>query len=211
MMRGMTTRRALLRMAMTVSGLGGIGATLAGCGPSTSAPASSATRDGSGADLAPEVRALLASHGVEATTAEEAVTALDQVPEPRPLDLTGSVHHDRVVFVDASQEVEAALTGGEFYLSLAPYRTQTHECSVHSLGGCQGELVDTPVHVAVDGDDGERLVDEDVSTYANGFVGFWIPRDLTGIVTVSVGAEAATTPFDSGPEGPTCLTMLQLR
>lgn len=64
------------------------------------------------------------------------------------------------------------------------------------------------VHVAVVTDAGETLVDEGVMTYANGFVGFWLPRDLTGTVTVSAGT--ATSPFDFGADGPTCLTTLRL-
>lgn len=211
----MTTRRTFLCTTLAVSGVAALGTVLAACGTSptsSSAPAvpGGDAAAGTGTALEPAARELLAAHGIEAATAEDAVTALDQVPEQRPLAVTGSVGYDQVLFADESEEVAASLTGGQFYLSMAPYRTQTHKCYYHNLGGCQGELIDAPVHVTVVTDAGESLVDEDVTTYANGFVGFWIPRDLTGTVTVTTETETATSPFDSGPDGPTCLTTLRL-
>ena len=60
-------------------------------------------------------------------------------------------------------------------------------------------------------EDGTVLVDEQTSTYAdNGFVGFWIPKDVAGTVVVTADGKRAETRFSSDPEGPTCLTTLQL-
>lgn len=215
----MTTRRAVIRTALTLSALAALETMLSACGADTtdgSAPAAPRPTTGGAADpgsaeaLEPNVRAMLAAYGIEAARAEDAVTALDQVPEQRPLVVTGSVGYDHVLLADDSEKVAVPLTGGQFYLAVAPYQTQTHDCYYHNLGGCQGELPHTPVQVTVTTDGGETLVEENTTTYANGFVGFWIPRDLTGTVTLTTEDETATSPFDSGPDGPTCLTTLQL-
>lgn len=202
----------LSRRTIIAGGLGLLGSTaLVACSPTIPDNGSVGTTTGRTAEaLDPKARQLLASHGIQAATAEDAVTALDQVPTPRPLALTGSVGYDQVAFADDSDQVTVPLTSGQFYLSMAPYRTQTHECYYHNLGGCQGELTDTPIHVTVTTDVGQTLLDEDSTTGANGFIGFWIPRDHTGTVTITAADTTASTPFDSGPDGPTCLTTLHL-
>ncbi|MFB2571762.1 CueP family metal-binding protein [Micrococcus sp. IITD107] len=202
----------LTRRHLSAGGLGLLGSTaLVACSPTIPDTGSVGTTTGGTADaLDPKVRQMLAAHGIEAATAEDAVASLDRVSKPRPLALTGSVGYDQVAFADDSDQVTVPLTGGQFYLSMAPYRTQTHECYYHNLGGCQGELVDTPVHVTVTTHAGQSLLDEDTTTATNGFTGFWIPRDHTGTVTVTAEGTTASTPFDSGPDGPTCLTTLHL-
>jgi len=201
------TRRTLLTGGLTLLG----SAALIACTPQDQPTSSTASATaGTAEDLDPKARQLLSRHGIQATTAEEAVTALDRVPQPRPLALTGSVGYDQVVLADDTDQVTVPLGGGQFYLSAAPYRTYTHECYHHNLGGCQGELTDTPIHLTVTTDTGQVLVDEDTTTYANGFTGYWIPRNLTGTVTITAEGVTASTPFDSGPDGPTCLTTLHL-
>lgn len=203
---------SLSRRTIIGGGLGLFGSTvLVACSPTIPDTGSLGTATGGTADaLDPKTRQMLASHGIQASTAEDAVTALDRVSKPRPLALTGSVGYDQVAFADDSDQVTVPLTGGQFYLSMAPYRTQTHECYYHNLGGCQGELTDTPIQVTVTTDAGTTLLDEDATTGANGFTGFWIPRDQTGTVTITAADTTASTPFDSGPDGPTCLTTLHL-
>ncbi|MGW9549631.1 CueP family metal-binding protein [Citricoccus zhacaiensis] len=204
------TRRSLITGGLTLLGT----STLIACAPRAQPPTSTAPGTagtaGTADALDAKARQLLSAHGIQATTAEDAVTALDRVPQQRPLALTGSVGYDQVVLADDTDQVTVPLTGGRFYLSAAPYRTQTHECYHHNLGGCQGELTDTPIHLTVTIDTGQTLIDEDTTTYANGFTGAWIPRDLTGTVTITAAGTTASTRFDSGPDGPTCLTTLHL-
>lgn len=211
---GEPARRRVLLGALGAAGA----AVLSACGPGRggagSDPARSVTAPASGSGSAaalPEgARALLARHGVEAATAEEAVAAVDRLPQARPLAFQGQVRADEVRFADAEGEAAAPLTAGLFYLSLAPYRTVTHDCVLHALGGCQGELADTDVRVRVTAADGRVLVDEEARTGANGFTGHWVPRGLTGTVEVRADGRTATCPFDSGPSGATCLTELRL-
>lgn len=157
-----------------------------------------------------EAGSLLAAHGLEGKSGREIVEALDQTETARPLPLMGSVRYDEVLLSDGTVEEAVPIEGDEFYLSLAPYETFTHDCFFHNVGTCQGELVGEDVHVTITTDDGEVLVDEDATTYANGFVGFWLPKDVKGTITVEKDGKVAESPFSSDAEGATCVTTLPL-
>ncbi len=86
----------------------------------------------------------------------------------------------------------------------------THECFYHNLASCQGELVGEDLTVRITSADGEVLADGTVTTYDNGFVGFWLPRDIEGTIEVEWEGLSATAPIATGPDDPTCITTIQL-
>ncbi len=195
------TRTAILTAVLLLS-LGVVG----GCSSVTgTGPEPVVTSESAG-----DPDALLSAHGLSGMDTREVIETLDQDPAARPLEIMGSVTYDEVVLSDENSEVSLPLDGDEFYISAAPYETRTHECYFHSLGTCQGELTNTDVHVTVVSDDGETLIDDDMTTYANGFVGFWVPKDITGTVRMTVDGKTAEVPFSSDEEGATCLTTLEL-
>src|SRR5699024_6366872 len=99
----------------------------------------------------------------------------------------------------------------EFYVSIAPYRGQTHECYFHSLTTCRGELANTDVDVTVvEATSGKTILDETLTTYDNGFVGLWLPRGIDATLTVSTGDRIAKQDMSTRIDAPTCLTGLQL-
>ncbi len=152
---------------------------------------------------------LLAAHGLGEMTGREIVDHLDRLGgADRPSDLLASVRPDGLVLTDGTEEIAVELP--EFYLSLAPYVDSTHECYYHSLTTCQGELVEEEVEVTFTTDDGEVLVDETTTTFANGFVGYWLPPDVEGTLVVSHDGRSGTLPVSTGADDPTCLTTLQL-
>lgn len=61
----------------------------------------------------------------------------------------------------------------QFYLPWRPHHAHTHDCFYHNTGSCQGELVNSQVHVTITTADGIVIVNRDATTYANGFIGFW--------------------------------------
>ncbi|MGM0386437.1 MAG: CueP family metal-binding protein [Actinomycetota bacterium] len=154
--------------------------------------------------------AFLEPFGLEGSDAQEIVAALDQTNEDREAGLAASVRYDTVLFATPDGETELALPDEAFYVSLAPYVENTHECYYHNLASCQGELVGEDIDVTITAADGEVLVDETVTTYENGFVGFWLPKDIEGSITVAWDGLTTTAPIATGPEDPTCLTTLQL-
>ncbi len=181
--------------------------TLAACSgapeTSISAPATSQAATG-------DAEAILAANGLSGKSPREVVEALDQDPAARPLSLMASVLYDEVKLDDGTNQATLPLDGDEFYISVAPYENQTHDCYFHSLGTCQGELTETDVHITVVSEDGETLMDEDTTTYGNGFVGFWVPKDIKGTVSVTKDGKTGEVEFSSDKEGATCITTLQL-
>lgn len=153
--------------------------------------------------------ALLADLGLAGLTGREIVDRLDRSTDARPLDLSASVREDAVVVGDGRSEVAVPL-GDEFYVSVAPYVGTTHDCFFHSLAGCQGELVEEPVEVRVTDDAGTVLVEESTTTWTNGFVGFWLPRDVEGTIEVRHDGRAGSVAFSTAPGSPTCVTTLRL-
>ena len=152
----------------------------------------------------------LEPYGLADSEPRDIVTALDRTNDDRANGLAGSVRYDHVLFTTDDGEQRIPLAEDEFYLSLAPYVDQTHECYYHNLSSCQGELVGEDLDVTITSDDGEVLVDETVTTYDNGFVGFWLPRDIEGTIEVEFDGRSVTAPIATGPEDPTCVTTLQL-
>ncbi len=193
---------ALLTVASLLS-LGAVAGCSAATEPTNAPPATSQAVTG-------DAEAILSAQGLSGMSPREVIEALDQDPSARPLSLMASVHYDEVTLDDGTTQATLPLDGEEFYISVAPYENRTHDCYFHSLGTCQGELANTDVHVTVVSEDGETLVDEDATTYANGFVGFWVPKDVKGTVTVTKDGKTGEVGFSSDKEGATCITTLQM-
>lgn len=187
--------------------------TMTGCAGDTSdsgtedpGTAASGSASGSG-----EESAMLAEHGLDGMDTVEVIDHLDRLGgEDRPDDLMASVRPDEVVVASAEQETSLQVPEDKFYLSVAPYVDRTHECFYHSLTTCQGELVAEDVDVEIVDTEGNVLVDEARTTFENGFVGFWLPRDIEGTLRVTHDGKAGEIDFATDDEAPTCVTTLQL-
>lgn len=153
---------------------------------------------------------LLVDYGLDGLSGQQIVEELEASTEQRPLRLGASVGEDELLLDDGAREVSVPLPEDKFYVSVAPFVTQTHDCYHHSLSGCQGELVGEDVAVMITDVSGDVLVDEEVSTHTNGFVGFWLPREITGTIEVSYDDYEGSVPFSTSDGSPTCITTLQL-
>lgn len=191
-------RRRVLGLA--VAGVAAL--VLSGC--AVAEPEAEAPVDGPEADL-------LAEYDLDGMSGREIVQQLDTSPQERPLAFAASVREDEVLISDgAEQEVAVDLPEDEMYVSIAPYVDRTHECYYHSLATCQGELVEEPVAVTITDEDGTVLVEEDATTYTNGFVGYWLPKDISGTIEVEYEDRTGSVPFSTGEGDPTCITTLQV-
>ncbi|MGJ3510118.1 CueP family metal-binding protein [Enemella sp. A6] len=197
---GRLRRPALLTILL--AGFLAVGATVSGCSPSPEN------------DLSPTDNAMMADHGLEGLDARQVIELLDTMPvADRPANLIASVRPTELALSDnQDREVSLPLPRDEFYLSVAPYVSRTHDCHFHSLTTCIGELSNAEVHVTVtDADTGEVLIDETRRTYDNGFIGLWLPRGLTTNLTLEVDGKSGVAPVSTaGDEVLTCLTTLQL-
>lgn len=154
---------------------------------------------------------LLETYGLAGMDPVEMIDHLDRVPlAERSTDLIASVMPEQLVLSTAEEQVALDLPEDSFYLSIAPFINYTHECQYHSLTTCVGEMSDEDVHVTVTDESGEVLVDEQRTTFDNGFVGVWVPADTSGTIEVSYQDMTGTTDFASDDQAATCITDLQL-
>ncbi|MBB3661628.1 MULTISPECIES: CueP family metal-binding protein [Prauserella salsuginis group] len=183
------------------------GLALAGCSgsePDSAPPADTRSAAGGG---------LLAEHELAGLDTPEVIERLDRMHvDDRPSDLLASVQPDALVLSDERQrEVELPMPDDEVYVSVAPYRTQTHDCHFHSLTTCEGELGNAPVRVVLTGPGGDVLVDENRETFDNGFVGLWVPRDIEAKLTIEHEGRTGTARIATrSGDDPTCITDLRL-
>lgn len=156
---------------------------------------------------------LLAAYDLDGLGAREIIDRLDSMPvNERPPGLTVSIRPDQLILTDkAGQEAAVPMPDDEFYLAVAPYAGQTHECHFHSPTGCQGELRSTDLQITVtDQDTGEILHQQETRTYDNGFAGLWLPRGTTAIVTVNRQGSSGSVSVTTGDQDATCITTLRL-
>lgn len=155
---------------------------------------------------------LLADFGLDDKTAVEIVDYLERLDGPdRPQDLRASVRVDELQLQTEEAALNLPLPDDRFYFSFAPFIDMTHECFYHSLTTCQGELRGEQVDVTIiDNATGEVLVDEIATSFDNGFIAYWLPKDIEATLTVSFDGHSAETVIATDADSPTCLTSVQL-
>lgn len=187
---------------------GGAGSSVGATQPAGSIPGAERARETAAAN------AVLAPFGLAGLGAKDLIDRLDALPiKDRPRDLTASVRPGEVIVTgphDAT--VSLPLPADEFYVSLAPYVDTTHPCHFHSLTTCRGELSDRTVDLTVrDRASGAVILDGSRTTFDNGFVGVWLPRDIDVDVTIGYeGRHASASVSTSGADAATCVTTLHL-
>lgn len=126
-------------------------------------------------------------------------------------DVTASITSDELIVTDANQEETTyELPEEEFFVSIAPFVQETHECAIHSLTGCQGELVEKEFDVYIEDEEGNVVVDETVTSFENGFLDFWLPRDKTYQVKIEYDGKIAESEISTFEGDNTCITTMQL-
>lgn len=196
-------RTDLKRSGMTAGALLTLTLLLGGCAAEDSADSAAPTEAAQ--------QDLLGAHGLDGMDGAEMIDHLDRLPvAERPTDLMAAVMTDHLVLTSAETEMQVELPEDSFYLSIAPYVEQTHDCYYHSLTTCLGELQNEQVDIRILDDDGETLVEEQRTTFDNGFVGVWVPSNTRGTIEVSYAGMTGTTEFTSTDAGATCITDLQL-
>lgn len=184
---------------------------LAACSPTAATPNGESTS--AQAPTARELDVILDDLDIDLSNPRAFVDALDAMPvADRPSDLIASVQPAAVTLQPGqADEVMLPLDGEDFYVSMAPYVSQTHPCTFHSLTTCLGELQNAPITLTVtDTSNGEVIISETTSTADNGFVGVWLPRDKEFLVQIDAEGGSAEQAFKTGSEDPTCITTLRL-
>ncbi|WP_309131395.1 CueP family metal-binding protein [Brevibacterium sp.] len=156
---------------------------------------------------------ILTEYGLDGLDVREIIDTLDSTPvAERPTDLLASVRPDALELSSSLGEVALPMPDDEVYVSVAPYRTQTHDCHFHSLTTCLGELSNTEVDVTVtDSTTGETVIDETRTSFDNGFVGLWLPRGIEAELHLESGGLNADVPLSTTSDADaTCVTTAEL-
>ncbi|WP_196426771.1 CueP family metal-binding protein [Lysinibacillus cavernae] len=127
-------------------------------------------------------------------------------------DESASITSRQLIVTDKEEkELAYALPEDEFFVSIAPYITETHPCTNHSLTGCQGELANQELAVYIEDSKGRVLVDETMKTPANGFIDLWLPRDQTYNIKMEHEGKIVESTFSTYERDGTCITTMQLK
>ena len=124
---------------------------------------------------------------------------------------SASITSTQLVVVDEKDnETVYGLPEDEFFVSIAPFVTTTHPCEIHSLTGCQGELVNSEFDVYITDKEGNVVVDDKMKTGENGFLDLWLPRDETYDIKVTHDGKSVQSEIATFEKDGTCITTLQL-
>lgn len=121
-----------------------------------------------------------------------------------------SVYDDELVIITDDGNLSVAMPEDEFYLSVAPYVSNTHECTYHSATGCRGEIKNKTVYVEFVTEDGTEVLSQEMTTLSNGFIDLWLPRNVSGTLTITVGELSSSTNVTTNPGDKTCETTMLL-
>ncbi|KXH78776.1 CueP family metal-binding protein [Sporosarcina sp. HYO08] len=125
-------------------------------------------------------------------------------------DVTASITSHELIVTDNGKETSIQLPEEEFFISIAPFVETTHPCAIHSLTGCQGELVGQEFNVFIQDEEGNVVVDEIMTTPANGFIDLWLPRDQTFQVKIEHDGKTTESEISTYEGDDTCVTTMQL-
>ncbi|MFD1779344.1 CueP family metal-binding protein [Fredinandcohnia salidurans] len=126
-------------------------------------------------------------------------------------DVSASITSHELIVTDSNkEETSYELPEEEFFVSIAPFIETTHECAIHSLTGCQGELVEKEFDVYIQDEAGDVVVDETMTSFANGFIDLWLPRDKTYTVKIGYDGKTVESELSTFEGDNTCVTTMQL-
>ncbi|MEJ1088863.1 CueP family metal-binding protein [Microbacterium sp. Mu-80] len=193
------------RSAALTAGLIALVLTISGCSVAEVPAEPDTSKSQSGASGLAELAGLDAREVIEQLD----TTALVERAE----GLQASIRPDELVLVDDSgDDLVLPMPEDEVYIAFAPYATQTHDCTFHAPNSCVGEMQHATIVITItDAASGEVYVDEQATTYDNGFIGYWLPRDVDATVTVTADGKTGSVEITTrGTESPTCITTLQV-
>jgi len=147
----------------------------------------------------------LAEFGFNNITIEELVQGLDSNDINKP-NLSASITGTHLLLANADKSVKIPLSNDKFYVSFAPYINNTHTCSNHNLITCTSELKNESFHVLILDETGKAIIDKYVQSMDNGFIGMWMPKNITGKLIVSYNGLKASTNITTFNDSNTCIT-----
>lgn len=125
-------------------------------------------------------------------------------------NVTASITSHELIVTDNGKKTSFDLPEDEFFVSIAPFIENTHECAIHNLTGCQGELAEKNFDVLIQDEEGTVVIDETITSLENGFIDLWLPRDRTYQVKIEYDGKSVESEIDTFKDDNTCITTMQL-
>ena len=77
------------------------------------------------------------------------------------------------------------------------------------MTGCQGELVNKEFELYIEDREGNVVVDDKVTSQANGFIDLWLPRDKTYEIKIEHDGKKVESEIATFENDATCITTMQ--
>jgi hypothetical protein len=127
-------------------------------------------------------------------------------------NLSASITSEQLIITNNNEKkITYELPKDEFFVSIAPYIEKTHPCEIHSLTGCQGELVGQEFDVLITDQEDNVVIDEKIKSRTNGFIDLWLPRNKTYNVSIQYNGKKAEAEIATFEKNNTCVTSMQLK
>lgn len=153
---------------------------------------------------------LLEKYDLNGKSTEQLVEYLENKLN-EPYGLSASINGKSLIIKDDKDQITIDLEDDLFYLSMAPYFNQTHPCGIHNLVTCRGELKNESFEVKIiDTISQEVIVDKTMTSYNNGFIGVWLPKDRQLTIEIMKDGYQAIANISTSDASNTCLTTLKL-
>jgi len=124
---------------------------------------------------------------------------------------TASITSKQLIVTDSNEdELAYGLPEDEFFVSIAPFINETHPCTIHSLTGCQGELVDKDFDIYIEDMEGNIILNETMNSGTNGFIDLWLPREKNYSVKITHDGKQVESEISTFKNDGTCITTMQL-
>ncbi len=78
------------------------------------------------------------------------------------------------------------------------------------MTGCQGELTNEEFALYIEDKEGNAILDETVTSLANGFIDLWLPRDNNYTVRIEYDEKTVESEISTFEGDATCITTMQL-
>ena len=118
-----------------------VAALLSGCGDDAGGGADPDAAEPTGTVDHSSAESILAAYGLDGMEPAALVDHLDRLPpDDRPEGLQVSVRPARLLVSAGEEEHPLPLPKDSFYVSVAPWVEQTHDCTWHALTSCLGEM-----------------------------------------------------------------------
>ncbi|MFK5883520.1 MAG: CueP family metal-binding protein [Candidatus Izemoplasma sp.] len=123
---------------------------------------------------------------------------------------TISVTDDVLLINYDNKNISLEMPKDEFYISVAPYIDMTHECFFHSPTECRAELSNESFYITLIDLEGNIVLDSYYESLNNGFIDFWLPRDIEGVLSITYGDLTSVKMISTFSGDATCETTFKL-